>query len=306
MILEKPDQLTLLLITENPSIVSWMRKHLDESYFLIKTDREDEALQIVQSTRLNFILLDSDFEACNPLALCSKLRRTNRVVPILLITGKLKKTYRDMALDAGVTDFLNTRLDPEELETRLAIGKKAALERDKASRFSGLIKMTPKLAASQDFLTNKRLLTEEAQRMLSEAQANNENIALLTIRADHFPELEAEIGMVAADRLQQALAERLESVLDPDDLLIPYSNGHFILLMRQINDASTRAIAKTLQTSVSQEPFCMERKSKRMSISIAISTGGSEYDQLITRATNALKKTDSMANQILSVDKETT
>lgn len=305
---EKSDQLILLLITENPSIISWMRKHLDDRFFLIKTDKETQALQTTQSTKLDFILVDADFEASNPLALCSKLRQTNRIVPILLITGRLKTAYRDMALDAGVTDFLNDRLDLDELETRFATGKKASLEREKASRFSNLIKMTPKLAASHEYLTNKRLLTEEAQRMLSEAQARNENIALLTIRTDHFQDLEAEIGMVAADRLQQALAERLESVLEPDDLLIPYSNGRFILLMRQINETSTNAIAKTLQRSVKQEPFSLERQSTRMSISIAISkpeTGNAEYDQMIARATKVLKQADSMANQILSVDKET-
>lgn len=305
---EKSEQVALLLITENPSIVSWMRKHLDNRYILLKADNESLALETTQSTNLDAILLDADLEVCNPLSLASKLRRENRVVPILLITGKLKKAYRDIALDAGVTDFLNDQLDLEELETRLATGKKAALEREKASRFSNVLKLAPKLAASHDFLTNKRLLTEEAERMLIEAEAKNENIAVLTIRADHFQDLETEVGMIAADRLQQALAERLESTLEPGDLLIPYSNGRFILLTRQINDASTRLIAKTLLKSVKEEPFAIERHSTRMTISIAITqsqTGNAEYDQLIARATKVLKQADSMANQILSVDKET-
>lgn len=308
MIPEKSDLLALLLITENPSIISWMRKHLDDRFILLKAETEEDALEKTHSTKLDFVLLDADFEASNPLALASKLRQENRIVPILLITGRLKKAYRDIALDAGVTDFLNDKLDPEELETRFATAKKAATEREKASRFSGLIKLAPKLAASHDFLTNKRLLTEEAQRMLSEAEANNENIAVLTIRADRFQELEAEVGMIAADRLQQALAERLESMLEPDDLLIPYSNGRFILLMRQVSEASTKAIAKTLQKSIKGEPFSLEKQSAKMSISIAISqpeTGGGEYDQMIARAIKVLKQADSMANQILSVDKET-
>lgn len=305
---EKPDQLVVLLITENPSIISWMRKHLDDRFFLIKAEKEAQAVQTTESTELDFILLDSDFEASNPLVLCSKLRQMNRVVPILLITGRLKTTYRDMALDAGATDFLNDRLDLEELETRFATGKKAALEREKVTGFSNLIKTAPKLAASHDYLSNKRLLNEEAERLLSEARKENENVALLTIRADHFQEIEAEVGMVAADRLQQALGERLESLLEPDDLLIPYSNGRFILLMKEINSASARAIAETLQSTVEEEPFTLNRKPTHMSISIAISeskTGNEQYDQMIARATKVLKQADSMANQILSVDKET-
>jgi len=301
------DQIIILLITENPAVLSWMRKHLDDRFLLLKVDKESKALETTRATRLDFILLDSNFEKSNPLALCSKLRQINRVIPILLITGKLKKNYRDLALEAGVTDFVSDRLDFEEMETRFATGKKAAQERQKASSFTDLIKQASSLAASHNYLQNKRFLNEEALRLLTEAKLEKQNLSLLTIRADHFQQLEAEVGMVAADQLQQALAERLEGVLQPDDLLIPYSNGRFILLLPQINNASARAMAETLRNAVKQEPFSLQHHSTRLSISIAISqpqTGDGEYDHMIARATKALKQIESMANQILSLDKD--
>jgi PleD family two-component response regulator len=124
---------TLLVIADNPSIRFWIKKHLDSQFFILDASKKSVALEAIRNSSLDFIILDSGFADCDPLDLCKEIRRIlhTSFTPILLITGRLKKSYRDEALEAGVSDFLNDQLDLEELETRIATGQKAASMRQK-------------------------------------------------------------------------------------------------------------------------------------------------------------------------------
>lgn len=147
---------TLLLITENPSVRYFFKRHLDSQFFIIEAAREFTALEALSSARLEFVILDSQLESCDALALASKLRSKDLLTPILLITGRLKKSYRNAALDAGVSDFLHDHLDLDELETRLAILTKAKEARNKTSEFSSKI---PQKKPTAEKSLSKRKLT---------------------------------------------------------------------------------------------------------------------------------------------------
>ncbi len=144
--MSKPIKLpTLLVIAENPSVRFWVKKHLDHQFFVIPAEKWQEALEALNA-RLDFIIIDSALEECNALELCKELsKRTQKnLVPILLITGRLKKSFRDRALESGVTDFLSDQLDLDELETRIATGLKAASIRQKTEDLGLLIKAPKK------------------------------------------------------------------------------------------------------------------------------------------------------------------
>ncbi len=115
---------TLLLIADNPAVAHWIRKNLEGRFLLIQAATAENALQTIRLTALDFIILDSNFEESNALSLSHKARQINTVIPIILLTGRLKKTFQEEALKAGVTDFLNDQLDLDELETRLATDRK--------------------------------------------------------------------------------------------------------------------------------------------------------------------------------------
>ncbi len=298
---------TILLISDNPAIVHWMRKNLDSEFTLLEAAKEEKALQIVRTTLLDFIILDSSFEEKDALTLSSKIRQLNTVVPILLMTGRLRKPFRERAFDAGVTDFLNDRLDPEELETRIAIGKKAASERRKAASLSGLIQAPEEKETSRIYLKSKVLLNEKALRLLADAKQKGNPIALLTLRVDQFQKLETEHGMIKAELLQHELAEKMETLLHTGDLLIPYSNGRFILLLPETGPDTARTNAERLRSQIQRETFSIDGKTLHLTVSIVISlpgTGDDEYNLMVANAIKALQQSESMANLILSLDKE--
>lgn len=123
---------TLLIVTDNPSIRFWVKKQLNEEFFILNAESAQEALDALNA-RLDFIIVDAAFEKCAALDLCKQLSQLTQkwIVPILLVTGRLKKSFRDRAIEAGVTDFLSDQLDVEELKMRIAQGRKTASARQK-------------------------------------------------------------------------------------------------------------------------------------------------------------------------------
>lgn len=136
---------TLLVVSDNPSLHLWVKKHLEDQFFVLSAETHPEALEALNA-RLDFIIVDAALEAGDALELCKELSQLTQknCVPILLVTGKLKKSFRNRALESGVTDFLSDQLDLDELETRIATGLKAASLRQKTEAIGFSIKTLPK------------------------------------------------------------------------------------------------------------------------------------------------------------------
>lgn len=131
---------TLLVVSENPSVLFWIKKQLNEQFFILSAQDAETAIEHVKTSRLDFIVIDSDAKIYPCLELCTKIRALlDLAIPILLITGRLKKSFLDKAFKSGVTDFLNSQLDPQELQLRVSKGRKTQLLRKKIHEASTIL-----------------------------------------------------------------------------------------------------------------------------------------------------------------------
>ncbi len=297
---------TLLIISDNPSIFYWFKKNLEDRFYLIEAPNVEIALQTSQFTAFDFIILDSLFEECPPLELSRKLRQLNPAIPIFLITGRLKKSFRDAAIESGVTDFLNDQLSIDEIEMRAKAGQKAATIRKKTSEISGHLKITEQSSAP-DFLKNRLLVNDQALRLLAEIRKTNDSITLLLVRADHFDELQISKNVRNPQELLLPLQKRLKETLQPDDLLIPASNGNFIILLPHTSAKEAHEIAEKLRRSIHQKVFDVSNQPLRLTISIVVSpleANEVQYKKMAALAIEALDEAKTKTNLILSINQK--
>lgn len=295
----------LLVISDNPSIRFWIKKHLDDQFYILEAHDRKEAIELVRQSSLDFIIIDSALETDPALEVCKELRKILLLTPILLITGRLKKSYRDQALDAGVTDFLSNHLDFEELETRIATEKKALSLREKTSGLFSTMQ-PPKKEFSKAYFQNKFLLHDQALRLLAAAKAEQKPIVILVLRIDQFDELQTQEGFFYASQILPLFSEMLQRHLRESDLLIPSSDGRFILLLPDISVDEGKKIAEHLRKVVQKERFETKKGPISLTVSIAFSSlEASEhaFNQMIEGAVKALKS-QAAANLIISLDKE--
>lgn len=291
---------TLLVVADNPSIRFWVKKHLDDQFFIIAAETKLEALNALNA-RLDFIIVDAAFEECDALEVCKELSQLAKkgLIPILLITGRLKKSFRDKAIKSGVTEFLSDQLDVEELNARIAAGLKTASSRQKTEDFVSGIKL-PKHDFANASLKNKFVLGAQGLKLLAAAKEEKTPVALLLMRIDRFSEMDAEI--VAP------FTEFLRSLLKSKDLLIPSTEGGFIILLSNTKIDEATKMAEQLSKSVQNKQFTTKKGLLRITVSIAISSlEASEkgFNKMLDSAVKSLKA-HGATNLIISIDQEKT
>jgi len=296
---------TLLIVSENPSVRFWIKKQLNDQFFIIDAPDFKIAIETAKNSHLDFVIIDSDFENYNPLNLSLEIRKNlDAFTPILLITGRLKKSFLEAALDAGVTDFLNNQLDPEELQLRIATGRKAQSLREKTKdAFSSL--EPPKNELSSDYLKNKFLLHDQALRLIANAKIKNIPLVALFIRIDRFDELQTKSGYLVASEILIPLSHLLLKNLKESDLLIPSSEGRFIILLQNVTIAQAKSLAENLRSKVKKAAFLTKNGPIYLSISMTLSsleaTEG-DFNRIVNISVNALKEAHTAVNLIIPID----
>ena len=83
---------TLLVITDHSPLFFWFKKHLSKRFFLLQASTKQKVIELLQTTPLDLVIADPAIKETDVLDLCRAVRNAMPLVPILLLTGKLKQT----------------------------------------------------------------------------------------------------------------------------------------------------------------------------------------------------------------------
>jgi phosphate regulon transcriptional regulator PhoB len=119
----------ILLVDDEEMIVESIEYALlQEGYEVVRASNGQEALQQVQLTKPNLIVLDLMLPQLSGLEVCRLLRREHNDVPIIMLTAKGEEIDRVIGLEVGADDYLIKPFSLRELVARI----KALLRRSKA------------------------------------------------------------------------------------------------------------------------------------------------------------------------------
>lgn len=110
----------LLLIEDEPSVVSFIRRYLTEAGYDVSVALDgNEGLQMATDHAFQLIILDVMLPGMNGIAVCRQLRKQQNATPILMLTA-LGSTENVVAgLDSGADDYLIKPFKQAELLARI-------------------------------------------------------------------------------------------------------------------------------------------------------------------------------------------
>jgi phosphate regulon transcriptional regulator PhoB len=118
----------ILLVDDEEMIVESIEYALlQEGYEVAKARDGQEALQQVQLSKPNLIVLDLMLPKLSGLEVCRLLRREQNDIPIIMLTAKGEEIDRVIGLEVGADDYLIKPFSLRELVARI----KALLRRSK-------------------------------------------------------------------------------------------------------------------------------------------------------------------------------
>ncbi|MEM9810121.1 MAG: PleD family two-component system response regulator [Pseudomonadota bacterium] len=289
---EKPT--TILTVTDHPSIseLDSGSQHLPDNTDFIYENDARQAIEAIRRGEPDLVFIDLSMTSYDPLRLCSAIRAfdTTRLAPLLAIaaTGETRQLMR--ALDLGVSDYVMTPIDPQELaaRTRTQIRRMRHIEHLRSSFDQTLnLAITDQLTG----LYNRRFLASQGPKLLDDARGEDKPLTCLMLDIDFFKKVNDTYGHDAGDVVLKEMSGRLTAAIRGSDLACRTGGEEFAILMPNTSKDVGHQIAERLRASVEEESVTLPNGTN---IDVTISIGVSNFDvrdslaALLKRADDAL------------------
>lgn len=114
------DHAAILLLDENPVNVMLVQKMLaPQGYSVISADNHTEARKILDSRKIDLILLDVRMQKNNGYDITEMAKQTGKLsgkhIPIIVLTDKVSKDQREKCLKIGLAEYLPKPIFEKEL-----------------------------------------------------------------------------------------------------------------------------------------------------------------------------------------------
>lgn len=300
---------TLLLITDSPLVRSFFEEVIDkmEEMALIVASSKLEALDILRQTFISFIVIDEKTPDLELISFCTEIRTKFQHIPILVITGHLKKSFIRNVIKAGATDFLREPLDEDEFHLRMEIAQKATDTQKKMSHFTPHFS-TESLPTTS--LKKRAFLDDRAVRFVEDALSEKIPLSLILLQIDQYNQILKTRGKNTVEALILDVRDRLQKIMRPQDLLYNQNLGQFAIFLPKTSCKASLLIAENIHEYLSLEIFSAGNISSTLTASIGIASldqvgdesksASINLERLLTRASHYLNTAKEKTNTIVS------
>lgn len=137
----------ILVVEDDLSVCDMVGFSLKSAGFSASTTNSaEQAMQALESSTPDLIVLDWMLPGCSGLEMARKLKSDEftRDIPIIMLTARGEEDDRVAGLDAGIDDFVVKPFSPRELNARIrAVLRRTAPEQSLTRMSSGIIEIEP-------------------------------------------------------------------------------------------------------------------------------------------------------------------
>ncbi len=110
----------ILLVDDEPSIVSLLRMYLERENFRVETTGDGEqALEAVRLLSPTLIVLDVMLPGLDGFEVCRRIRANDEKMAIMMLTARDEDIDKIIGLELGADDYLTKPFNPRELVARV-------------------------------------------------------------------------------------------------------------------------------------------------------------------------------------------
>ncbi len=252
------------------------------------------ARALAESGTCDTLLVNTLMRKTDGLRLCAELRASERArnVPLVAVLDDGDDPRLAKALDLGVTDYLLTPIEPNELVARVRtqIRRKRYMD---ALRANFERNMALALTDALTGLHNRRYMEAHLSSLVQRAAHSRRPLALLMIDIDHFKTVNDTYGHLAGDEALRVVANRLQRNLRPFDTVARWGGEEFLVVMPEADTKIGRMVGERLRSKVAAERIAIDGKEDGVEVTISVGVsatdgGLNDLPDLIRAADEAL------------------
>lgn len=284
-----------LLLVDDDIMNCVMAKHaLSQNYEVFTANSGTEALDFLNSSPVDLILMDIEMPEMNGKEVASKIKEHEEwsKIPIIFLTANSTPETEVEYLSWGADDFIAKPFVPLVMNTRISrileiYDLRRNLEQQLENRTRQMERAT--LKSQTDALTklhNRDYLVAS----LSDYLAKDGTGTLFMIDLDNFKSINDTFGHIVGDKVLQCFADVLKGHAREGDLVCRLAGDEFVTFYPKLEERDTAAKkAEDIIKSFAKQMSSMGYGGiVSVSIGITIATPGSEFKTLYNNADSAL------------------
>ena len=284
---------SILIIDTDQRHAERLKNYLTPEHQVDILTQPAEAVFQVTGAQYELAIVSMALADYDPLRVCSQIRTLEhaRTLPIILVADEADRPRVVRALDLGVNDFISRPVERNELAARV----RTQIRRHRyALELSQSVNNTMAMAVTDDMtgLYNRRYFDRHLGVMLSKAQSQDRDMALMILDIDHFKSVNDNYGHDIGDAVLREFAARLKRNIRGVDLACRFGGEEFVVLMPDTDYRQAETIAERVRQSISERSFEIgadRHLSVTVSAGVTLNEARSETpESLIKRADVAL------------------
>src|ERR1051325_11743601 len=114
------DKQTILVIDDDPDIGTMMKMMLEyKGYAAIVSERADDAMNTINSDKVDLIIMDMLLSGVNGVDVCNDLKKNERTINIPIVMISAHPSAKDMCISAGADDFIAKPFDMQDMLSKI-------------------------------------------------------------------------------------------------------------------------------------------------------------------------------------------
>ncbi|WP_346292849.1 PleD family two-component system response regulator [Sphaerothrix gracilis] len=299
----QPQARLILIVDDVPANLKVLRGLLAGQYRLTFASNGHQALDRVQSSQPDLILLDLMMPGMDGLEVCRRLKQAPNTakIPIIFLTASHETENLLQAFEQGAVDYVTKPFQSSELLARIKTQLELTyLKQQLANTVQQLQDANQELTqlSKLDELTqvaNRRFFNEYLQQEWRRLRREEDPLSLILIDLDCFKEYNDTYGHLQGDICLQAVAKTLSQVIRrPADLIARYGGEEFVVVLSNTNTQGAAKVAERMQQAIAQLDLvhAAHPSSSHVTISAGIATTvprvKSSWQDLLAQADTAL------------------
>ncbi len=215
-----------------------------------------DAALAVSGGEYELALVSMALKDFDPLRVCSQMRTAEqtRSLPIILIAEEDDRPRVVRGLDLGVNDFIMRPVERNELLARV----RTQIRRQRyAVELRQSVNNTMALAVTDELtgLYNRRYFERHLSILLSKAQEQGRDMAVMLIDMDFFKSVNDTHGHDTGDAVLREFADRLRRNIRGVDLACRFGGEEFVVLMPDTDSNQAHGVAERVRSAVAEKGF---------------------------------------------------
>ena len=233
-----------------------------EKYDITVAKSYEEALAELNQNCFDVCLIDYHLGGYTGLDLFEIIKQNGRHTSVIILTGMEEKDIDELALKAGIADFLGkSTVNAKILERAIRYAvhrRKMAIEQEYLAHHDPLTE-----------LVNRSIFFDRLKHLLSKSHRHQRLHAILYLDLDFFKSINDEYGHDIGDRVLQIFASRVREVVRSIDTFARLGGDEFAIILEEIDSKNAKQVSQKIVKQMT-EPFILGELELDVSVSIGI------------------------------------